>query len=71
MAGKHLDRAGEVILAPSVVVPRAAGEVAKVEVNKAIKAVRALGKNGELVAFYPASIGSEEKPQICSRSRGV
>lgn len=39
-----------------------AQRVARVEVNKAERAVRAFDKDGRLLAFYPASIGSTEKP---------
>src|SRR5690242_19633530 len=38
------------------------GNVARVEVDKAEKSVRALNADGTLVAFYPATIGSAEKP---------
>ena len=38
------------------------GLLGKIEIDKAARAVRAFGRNGELVAFYPASIGSTEKP---------
>jgi lipoprotein-anchoring transpeptidase ErfK/SrfK len=34
----------------------------RIEVDKEAKVVRAFGPNDELVAFYPASIGSHEKP---------
>jgi lipoprotein-anchoring transpeptidase ErfK/SrfK len=37
-------------------------KVARIEVKKAERAVRAFDKNGRLLAFYPASIGSAEKP---------
>lgn len=40
----------------------AAPKVARIEVDKSARAVRAFDKDGQLVAFYPASIGSEEKP---------
>jgi lipoprotein-anchoring transpeptidase ErfK/SrfK len=36
--------------------------VLRIEVDKPAKVVRALGRNNEVVAFYPASIGSSEKP---------
>ena len=37
-------------------------DVARIEVDKRTKQVRAFDKSGTLRAFYPASIGSEEKP---------
>jgi lipoprotein-anchoring transpeptidase ErfK/SrfK len=60
--GKTLDRAGTVIIVPSVADGRPDGQVFKVEVDKPAKVVRAFGRNDELIAFYPASIGSREKP---------
>jgi lipoprotein-anchoring transpeptidase ErfK/SrfK len=60
--GKMLDRSGTVITVPNVADGRSDGQVFKIEVDKPAKVVRALGRNDELVAFYPASIGSSEKP---------
>jgi lipoprotein-anchoring transpeptidase ErfK/SrfK len=37
-------------------------KVARIEVDKRERSLRALDKDGNLVAFYPASIGSTEKP---------
>jgi lipoprotein-anchoring transpeptidase ErfK/SrfK len=60
--GKNFDQAGTSILVPNVGAREQPGNVATIEIDKSTRAVRALGGNGELVAFYPASIGSEEKP---------
>jgi lipoprotein-anchoring transpeptidase ErfK/SrfK len=60
--GKTFDRAGMVISVPNVADARPAGQVFRIEVDKRANAVRALGRNDELVAFYPASVGSREKP---------
>ena len=38
------------------------GLVARIEVLKSARSLKALDKDGKLVAFYPASIGSAEKP---------
>jgi lipoprotein-anchoring transpeptidase ErfK/SrfK len=57
-----LDRAGESLMVPNVLNARGDGEVTKIEVDKAEKAVRGFDRNGALLAFYPATIGSEEKP---------
>jgi lipoprotein-anchoring transpeptidase ErfK/SrfK len=40
----------------------AAAKTARIEVDKARETVRAFAKDGTLIAFYPASVGSEEKP---------
>jgi lipoprotein-anchoring transpeptidase ErfK/SrfK len=60
--GRALDRAGSVIVVPNVRDARSDDAVARVEVDKALKAVRAFAADGTLVAFYPATIGSKEKP---------
>ena len=70
--GKPWDRAGTVIVVAGVVPmgldkPKAKElpqqpKVDRVEVEKGSRDVRAFGKDGKLLAYYPASIGSEEKP---------
>ncbi|HXN43479.1 MAG TPA: L,D-transpeptidase [Xanthobacteraceae bacterium] len=60
--GKRFDQAGTSILVPNVGERDRSGRVTKIEVDKSARDIRALGENGDLVAFYPASIGSEEKP---------
>jgi lipoprotein-anchoring transpeptidase ErfK/SrfK len=60
--GKTVDRAGTVISVPNVADGRPAGQVVRIEVDKAAGAVRAFGRHDEMVAFYPASVGSTEKP---------
>src|SRR5260370_3832589 len=60
--GKTVERAGTVITVPNVADGRPAGHVFRIEVDKRANAVRAFGRHGELVAFYPASVGSREKP---------
>jgi lipoprotein-anchoring transpeptidase ErfK/SrfK len=60
--GKTVDRAGVVLTVPNVADGRPAGQVLRIEADKTANAVRALGRHDELIAFYPASIGSSEKP---------
>jgi lipoprotein-anchoring transpeptidase ErfK/SrfK len=62
--GKALDQAGTVIVVANVTVKPAAlrGRIGKIEVDKAEKSLRVLAPDGKLLAYYPASIGSEEKP---------
>ena len=59
--GQKFDRAGTKV---SVVnLPKQPpAKTARVEVDKARETVRAFAKDGTLIAFYPASVGSEEKP---------
>jgi lipoprotein-anchoring transpeptidase ErfK/SrfK len=61
--GKPFDEAGTVIVVANVnVKPVALPKVAKLEVDKTRKSVRVLAPDGKLIALYPASVGSEEKP---------
>jgi len=62
--GKRFDRAGESVVVANVA-PAAAREpmdIEKIEVVKSEHLLRVLGKDGAIIATYPASIGSEEKP---------
>jgi lipoprotein-anchoring transpeptidase ErfK/SrfK len=66
--GKSFKKAGDSILVANVLQPdpkrkqAMKGIVTKIEVDKDARVVRAFDKGGKLVAFYPATIGSEEKP---------
>jgi len=62
--GKKLDEAGTTITVANVnVKPAALNEkLAKIEVDKKRKLLRALGSDGSPIAVYPATIGSKEKP---------
>jgi lipoprotein-anchoring transpeptidase ErfK/SrfK len=62
--GKKLDQSGTAITVANVNVKPAAldTKVGKVEVDKTRKLVRALSPEGKLIAMYPASIGSTQKP---------
>ena len=55
---------GTALTVPQVVVDRGKTplKVTRVTVDKPGHDVQAFGKDGQLVAYYPASIGSEEKP---------
>jgi lipoprotein-anchoring transpeptidase ErfK/SrfK len=60
--GKPFDKAGTVILVPNVGGKPTDEKVTKIDIDKTQRTLRALGKSGQLLAFYPASVGSEEKP---------
>ena len=69
---KPLDKAGTVILVAAVDpmgMDKLTGkdihrdpQVERIDVDKGSRDVRAFGKDGKLLAYYPASIGSTEKP---------
>ena len=66
--GKDFDKAGTVIAVANinvkpVALPKQAGsKAAKIEADKGNNVVRVLAKDGALIASYPASIGSDDKP---------
>ena len=61
--GKKLDRAGETILVPNVLNrPARKLPIARIEVNKSRQTVKAFDASDALLAFFPATVGSEEKP---------
>jgi lipoprotein-anchoring transpeptidase ErfK/SrfK len=62
---KSFDKAGTAIVVAAVggqPGKEEKGRVAKIEIDKKLLVLRALDKDGALVAFYPASIGSGERP---------
>ena len=59
--GQKFDRAGAKINVVNLPKDEPAKAV-RVEVDKAHETVKAFAKDGTLIAFYPASVGSEEKP---------
>jgi lipoprotein-anchoring transpeptidase ErfK/SrfK len=60
--GKKLDEAGQPISVVNVVTKEARPAVARVEVDKVRQTLKVLGNSGELIAFFPATVGSKEKP---------
>ena len=60
--GISMDRAGQKLVVPNVLEDKSNGPVAKIEVDKDQQTVKTYSASGELVAFYPATVGSEEKP---------
>ncbi len=59
--GKKFDRAGEVILVANVT-NTFDQKVGRIEVDKSRQTVKAFAPSGELLAFFPATVGSGEKP---------
>ena len=56
------ETAGTKIMVPNVAKKPSEAKVAKVVVDKSQRTVRALDGGGKLISFYPASVGSEERP---------
>jgi lipoprotein-anchoring transpeptidase ErfK/SrfK len=60
--GKKFDRAGETIFVAAVRNKQVKLTIGRVEVDKSRQTVKAFDPSGALVAFFPATVGSEEKP---------
>ena len=60
--GKKFDEAGQTISVVNTAVKEDKPAVARVEVDKTAQTLKAFGNSGELIAFFPATVGSEEKP---------
>jgi lipoprotein-anchoring transpeptidase ErfK/SrfK len=60
--GVDFSRAGAAITVAAVADRPLAAEVARIEVDKNERAVKAYAADGALLAFYPASIGSSDNP---------
>ena len=60
--GVDFGRAGQTIVVASNGSAGLKGEVARIVVNKEESSVRAFNADGDLLAFYPATIGSGETP---------
>jgi lipoprotein-anchoring transpeptidase ErfK/SrfK len=62
--GRHFDEVGATLVVAAVANDRKkdADKADRIEVDKARRQLRVLGKTGNLLAVFPASIGSAEKP---------
>jgi lipoprotein-anchoring transpeptidase ErfK/SrfK len=60
--GRKFDEAGQQISVVNLVTKEDKPAVARVEVDKKQQTVKLFGKSGELIAFFPATVGSKEKP---------
>jgi lipoprotein-anchoring transpeptidase ErfK/SrfK len=59
---KKFDQVGEMLLVASVLKNASQLKVDRIEVDKSRQTVKAFAQSGELVAFFPATVGSKEKP---------
>ncbi|HZP79703.1 MAG TPA: L,D-transpeptidase [Pseudolabrys sp.] len=64
--GRHF-AAGEVILVPNLGPPQLPAKTARIEIDKTAQTARAFDQNGALLAFYPVTAGSTEKPAPSGR----
>jgi lipoprotein-anchoring transpeptidase ErfK/SrfK len=60
--GKKFDSVGETVSVTNVPNKKAKLKIGRIEVDKSLQTVKAFAPSGELVAFFPATVGSEERP---------
>jgi lipoprotein-anchoring transpeptidase ErfK/SrfK len=60
--GKKFDQAGEAIFVTNVPKNDSKLKIGRIEVDKDRQTLKAFAPSGELVAFFPATVGSDEKP---------
>ena len=60
--GADFTKAGTEITVAAVGKTKLASAVTKIEVDKTAQAVKAFGADGKLLAVYPATVGSQERP---------
>jgi lipoprotein-anchoring transpeptidase ErfK/SrfK len=61
------DTAGESLVVPAVTDNSLKAQVAQITVDKSAQALKAFNAQKQLLAFYPATVGSEEKPAPSGR----
>lgn len=60
--GKSFDRAGDTIAVIALGTPQKPPAFARLEIDKGRETVKAFGPDDRVLAFFPASVGSTEKP---------
>jgi lipoprotein-anchoring transpeptidase ErfK/SrfK len=60
--GKKFDRAGQGVFVTNVSNKQPKLAIGRIEVDKSRQTVKAFDPSGALIAFFPATVGSEEKP---------
>ena len=69
--GKKFDRVGETILVTNVASKPVKLTIGRIEVGKSRQTVKAFDPSGALIAFFPATVGSEEKPTPSGSSKVI
>jgi lipoprotein-anchoring transpeptidase ErfK/SrfK len=60
--GKKFDKAGDTIFVTNVPSKQPKLTIGRIEIDKSGQTVKAFDPSGALIAFFPATVGSEEKP---------
>jgi lipoprotein-anchoring transpeptidase ErfK/SrfK len=67
--GQKFDNPGERILVVNVTTKGLPQRAARIEIDKSAQTLRAFDRNGELLAFYPVTVGSTKRPAPSSRQK--
>jgi lipoprotein-anchoring transpeptidase ErfK/SrfK len=67
--GQTFDKAGATIKVVNIAAAELPGKVARLEVNKTAQTLKAFDRDGTLLAFYPVTSGSPEKPAPSGRMK--
>jgi len=65
--GQKFETAGETIVVANVAGGELRDKAARIEVDKSAKVLKVFGRDQKLLAFYPATVGSREKPAPSGR----
>jgi lipoprotein-anchoring transpeptidase ErfK/SrfK len=60
--GKKFEQAGEIVSVANVITKQPKLKIGRIEVDKERQSVKAFAPSGQLLAFFPATVGSDEKP---------
>jgi lipoprotein-anchoring transpeptidase ErfK/SrfK len=60
--GQKFDKPGELIMVVNVTTEDSPQKAARIEINKSAQTLRAFDRNDKLLAFYPVTVGSAERP---------
>ena len=65
--GQEFDKPGQQISVVNIIAKEARPAVARIEVDKVRQTVKVFDKSDDLIAFFPATVGSKEKPTPSGR----
>jgi lipoprotein-anchoring transpeptidase ErfK/SrfK len=65
--GQEFDNPGERILVANVMTNDRPQKAARIEIDKSAQTLKAFGRDDELLAFYPVTVGSTERPAPSGR----
>jgi lipoprotein-anchoring transpeptidase ErfK/SrfK len=67
--GQTFDKAGDRISVANIAAAKLSGKAARLEVDKTAQTLKMFGRDGKLMAFFPITAGSAEKPAPSGRMK--